>query len=221
MRRDRDRRGADHLRRQLRDRVDPDVSKTPVAGSQIPLEPGLGSAFDPTRTVARASTNNSTPGFLSCFGRRRIVPLLWRPPGRCCAAACESRRVSRGGRSWGHGARRKRAVWEHGADLPALHLDDIDWRAGELTVRGKGSRTERPPAPREVGEALVAYVCAGRGRASCREVFVRAGAARPAHSEWRALGRSRRLRSRRDDADGHPPVAPHGRDRDVARGRWA
>ena len=41
--------------------------KTPSPGSQIALEPDLGSASDPTRTVARAGTHNATPGLLfSC-----------------------------------------------------------------------------------------------------------------------------------------------------------
>ena len=38
--------------------------KTPSPGSQIALEPDLGSASDPTRTVARAGTHNATPGLL-------------------------------------------------------------------------------------------------------------------------------------------------------------
>ena len=35
----------------------------------------------------------------------------------------------------------------------ACRLDDIDWRAGELLVRGKGPRVERLPLPADVGEA--------------------------------------------------------------------
>jgi site-specific recombinase XerD len=58
-------------------------------------------------------------------------------------------------------------------EVAGLRLDDIDWRAGELTVRGKGARTERLPLPHDVGEALVSYLCAGRARTSCREVFLR------------------------------------------------
>ncbi len=34
---------------------------------------------------------------------------------------------------------------------------DLDWRTGELTVRGKGSVHARLPLPREVGAALVTY----------------------------------------------------------------
>jgi integrase/recombinase XerD len=43
-------------------------------------------------------------------------------------------------------------------EVIAMQLDDIDWRAGELLVRGKGQRHDRVPIPPDVGEALVAYI---------------------------------------------------------------
>jgi integrase/recombinase XerD len=43
-----------------------------------------------------------------------------------------------------------------------LCLEDIDWRAGELIVRGKPCRAERLPLPADVGEAIVAYLRDGR-----------------------------------------------------------
>jgi integrase/recombinase XerD len=55
-------------------------------------------------------------------------------------------------------------------ELAALRLSDIDWRAGELLVRGKGSRQERLPLPADVGEALAGWLT--RGRPSCESVFV-------------------------------------------------
>lgn len=55
-----------------------------------------------------------------------------------------------------------------------LRLDDVDWRAGELTVRGKGTRIDRLPLPQDVGEALAAYLRRGRPpTAQGRTVFVR------------------------------------------------
>ena len=39
-------------------------------------------------------------------------------------------------------------------EVAGLRLDDIDWRAGELVVRGKGAREERLPLPADVGEAI-------------------------------------------------------------------
>jgi site-specific recombinase XerD len=57
-------------------------------------------------------------------------------------------------------------------EAAGLRLDDIDWRAGEITVRGKGSRHERLPLPPDVGEALASYLRDGRpARAQGREVF--------------------------------------------------
>jgi site-specific recombinase XerD len=53
-------------------------------------------------------------------------------------------------------------------------LDDIDWRAGEFVVRGKGNRAERLPLPADVGEAVAGYLRRGRPKAAAtRAVFVR------------------------------------------------
>ena len=43
-------------------------------------------------------------------------------------------------------------------ELAGLRLDDFDWRAGELVVRGKGAREDRLPLPVDVGEAITAYL---------------------------------------------------------------
>lgn len=64
-------------------------------------------------------------------------------------------------------------------EVSGLCLDDIDWRAGEVTIRGKGSATERLPLPHDVGEALVDYLGDGRSASVCfREVFLTAKAPR-------------------------------------------
>jgi integrase/recombinase XerD len=47
-------------------------------------------------------------------------------------------------------------------EVAALELGDVDWRAGEIVVRGKARRQDRLPLPVEVGEALVAYLENGR-----------------------------------------------------------
>ena len=59
-----------------------------------------------------------------------------------------------------------------GAEAAGLQLDDIDWRAGEIAVTGKGSRTERLPLPAPAGEALAAWLTGGRPRCGSRAVFV-------------------------------------------------
>lgn len=62
------------------------------------------------------------------------------------------------------------------AEVAALRLDDIDWRAGELVVRGKGRTEERLPLPSDVGAAIVDYLRRGRPRRPERELFLRANA---------------------------------------------
>ncbi len=57
-------------------------------------------------------------------------------------------------------------------EVAALELDDVDWRAGEVVIRGKGSRIDRLPLPGDVGQALVDYLRHGRPRGFGRTVFV-------------------------------------------------
>jgi integrase/recombinase XerD len=62
-------------------------------------------------------------------------------------------------------------------EVAALALDDVDWRSGELIIRGKANRSERLPLPADVGAALTAYLRRGRpATAQGRSVFVRAKA---------------------------------------------
>ena len=60
-----------------------------------------------------------------------------------------------------------------GGEVAAMTLDDLDWDAGVVTVSGKGQRRHPLPLPREVGEALVAYLRDGRPPCPTRRVFVR------------------------------------------------
>ncbi|MCA1697373.1 MAG: site-specific integrase [Actinobacteria bacterium] len=57
-------------------------------------------------------------------------------------------------------------------EVAAIGLDDVDWRAGELLVRGKGSRQDLLPLPVDVGEAIVSYL-RRRPRCECRALFLR------------------------------------------------
>jgi site-specific recombinase XerD len=59
-------------------------------------------------------------------------------------------------------------------EVAALTLDDIDWRAGDLVVRGKADRWERLPLPTDVGQALAEHLRGEGSRTSGdRHVFVR------------------------------------------------
>ena len=72
-------------------------------------------------------------------------------------------------------------------EVARLELGDLDWRAGEIVVRGKGQRHDRLPLPAEVGEALVAYLRAVRGRGADPHVFLTCRA--PPRTDPRGPGR--------------------------------
>jgi integrase/recombinase XerD len=111
---------------------------------------------------------------LAVTGRRRS-PLprgISRASSQALLAACDRRRPI---------GRRDYAVLVtllrlglRASEAAALTLDDIDWRAGEITVHGKGRRDERLPLPADVGQVIAAYLTRGRPATASREVFVRA-----------------------------------------------
>ena len=116
---------------------------------------------------------------LPVSGRRRsLLPKGITPAqARALLRACDRRRAS---------GRRDYAVivlilWLglRASEVATLRLEDLDWRAGQVTVHGKGLRVDQLPLPVDVGEAIAAYLCRGRPRtATVREVFVRV---RPPH----------------------------------------
>ena len=57
-------------------------------------------------------------------------------------------------------------------EVIAIRLDDLDWRAGELLVRGKGKLHDRLPITAELGEALSRYLREERGPTNSRAMFV-------------------------------------------------
>lgn len=63
-----------------------------------------------------------------------------------------------------------------------LNLDDINWAAGEVLIRGKSAREDRLPLLPAVGRALAAYLKRGRPACSCRRVFIRMKAPRQGFS---------------------------------------
>ncbi len=56
-------------------------------------------------------------------------------------------------------------------EVIAMQVDDIDWRSGEVLVRGKGKRHDRVPLPADVGKALTDYIALDRITTS-RALFV-------------------------------------------------
>ena len=58
-------------------------------------------------------------------------------------------------------------------EVVALTLEDLDWQAGWIRVRGKGGHASPLPLPVAVGEAIAAYLRDGRPRGASRCVFLR------------------------------------------------
>lgn len=110
---------------------------------------------------------------LAVTGRRHsLLPRgIGAAEARALLGSCDRRRA---------GGRRDHAVLLvllrlglRASELAGLLLDDIDWRAGEVVVRGKGRREDRLPLPVDVGESIAGYLRRGRPGSTCRELFVR------------------------------------------------
>jgi len=56
-------------------------------------------------------------------------------------------------------------------EVITIQIGDIDWRAGEILVRGKGQQHDRLPLPQDVGEALSRYIRDDR-KTTSRTLFV-------------------------------------------------
>ena len=57
-------------------------------------------------------------------------------------------------------------------EVAALTLDDVDWAAGEILIRGKGRVVSRLPLPIDVGEALVGWARRRRREVPTRSMFL-------------------------------------------------
>ena len=61
-------------------------------------------------------------------------------------------------------------------EVAFLELEDIDWDAGQVSVRGKRDQRTVLPLPADVGAAIAAYLRDGRPRSTSRRVFLRSKA---------------------------------------------
>lgn len=61
-------------------------------------------------------------------------------------------------------------------EVTTLLLDDVDWNAGCLCVRGKNRHECLMPLPPDVGEAIASYLQHGRPASTDRHLFMRARA---------------------------------------------
>jgi site-specific recombinase XerD len=63
-------------------------------------------------------------------------------------------------------------------EVVQLSLENINWAAGEVLIRGKSAREDRLPLLPEVGRALADYLKRDRPACACRRVFIRMKAPR-------------------------------------------
>lgn len=110
---------------------------------------------------------------LPVTGRRRsVLPQgISRADARALLGACD-RRTARGRRDYAVILLLLR-LGLRSCEVAALRLEDVDWRAGQITVHGKRQRADRLPLSGEVGEAIAAYLTHARPQTTRREVFLR------------------------------------------------
>lgn len=63
-------------------------------------------------------------------------------------------------------------------EVAAVQVNDVDWRSGQILIRGKGDRHELLPLPEDVGQALVEYPQHGRPSDPGASIFARVKAPR-------------------------------------------
>ena len=145
--------------------------------------------------------SGAVPGVAPWSGRRAISPPSAGQVSAVLAACSQAPRA--GARDFAivlmlarYGLRR--------SEVAALRLEDIDWRSGKITIRGKRSHTDTLPLAADIGEALAAYLT-GRRPGSCRALFLSVKApARPlAAGSIGSVVRNACLRA------GVPPFGPH------------
>jgi site-specific recombinase XerD len=91
------------------------------------------------------------------------------------------------------------------AEVAAIELGDIDWRAGEIVVRGKGGRRDLLPVPDDVGGVIADYLRHECPPTTSRHVFILAVAPRTGISTKTLAGVVRCACERA----GVAPIGPH------------
>jgi integrase/recombinase XerD len=90
-------------------------------------------------------------------------------------------------------------------EVIAMQIDDIDWRSGEILVRGKGDRHDRLPLLPDVGKALADYVKLERVTTS-RSLFV---ISRPPHRPFKDAQVLNEILGKAYSKTGLKPPAPY------------
>ena len=111
-------------------------------------------------------------------------------------------------------------------EVARMELDDVNWRTGEITIRGKARRIDTMPLPVEVGQALAGYLADARpsGDPGQRRLFLTGRAPRaPIHADLvsdvarRACLRAGLAPVGRTSAPARPGPADGGRGRGAHR----
>ncbi len=143
--------------------------------------PGRGQDLEKKATNFRRMFRFMFATGLSC---RDLVPCVPKIAARskhgasCHLSAGEVHRLVAAVNGEGAAGRRDRAVMLllarlglRSQEINAIRLDDINWRTGEILIRGKRGFHDRMPLPVDVGEAISDYVINGRAGGS-RHLFV-------------------------------------------------
>lgn len=90
-------------------------------------------------------------------------------------------------------------------EVVAMQINDIDWRSGEILVRGKGDRHDKLPLLPEVGKALADYIKGERVTTS-RSLFV---ISRPPHRPFKDAQVLNKILGKAYSKTGLKPPAPY------------
>lgn len=103
----------------------------------------------------------------------------WKPGLPRAASADDLRAVLAGCDRESAGGRRDYAIVLamtrlalRGGEVARLRLADVGWRSGELTIAGKGGRTDILPLPADAGEAMADYLLHARPATTSPNLFV-------------------------------------------------
>jgi len=103
-------------------------------------------------------------------------------------------------------------------EVARLRLDDIDWRAGELVVRGKGARQDRLAPARRGGPGDRLLPAPGTaGQQPAGGVLAGTGPVRPDSGGHRVIHGAPGVPAGKGGGGGRAPPAPHGGLRDGGR----
>ncbi|HUJ67088.1 MAG TPA: tyrosine-type recombinase/integrase [Acidimicrobiales bacterium] len=154
------------------------VLATVRAASEVMPDPSLRSMVTALRSFLR---------FLYVTGRVSVLLVTAVPPLKCwprtalpaAIPAADARRlVASCDTTTGPGQRDTAVLLVllrlglRASEVARLELEDIDWRRGAITIKGKGGHDDVVPVPVEVGEALAIYLQEGRPSSPSRSVFL-------------------------------------------------